>query len=85
LLDLPVEMGLRRAQHAADPDRLENESLAFHEKVRAGFLELVRREPARIHLVAADRPRAEIAADVRAVLAPLFPGLDALTSNQGVA
>ncbi len=44
LLDLPPEEGLARL---AGRDRLEGESLAFHRRVRAGYLELARREPDR--------------------------------------
>jgi dTMP kinase len=51
LLDCPVSVGLDRAlkrpgthRHA---DRFEREPPAFHERVRAGFLELARAEPER--------------------------------------
>jgi len=52
LLFLPAtEEGLRRAT-AGGGDRLEGEGVAFHERVRSGFLELARREPGRIRLLA---------------------------------
>lgn len=51
LIDVPVETGLRRAARARQSDRIENESLAFHERVRRGFLDLAAREPGRIHIV----------------------------------
>ncbi|MEN6371327.1 MAG: dTMP kinase [Armatimonadota bacterium] len=44
LLDVPVEFGLERQQ---DKNRFEAESVAFHEKVRAGFLALAKDEPKR--------------------------------------
>ncbi|MEN6521943.1 MAG: dTMP kinase [Armatimonadota bacterium] len=44
LLDVPVEFGLERQQ---DKNRFEAESVAFHEKVRAGFLDLAKAEPKR--------------------------------------
>ena len=52
LLDLPVETGLARsagrdaAKQAAD--RLESAGLAFHHRVRTGFLTLAKEEPQRI-------------------------------------
>lgn len=46
LLDLPPELGLQRAalrgasHQEAEDDRLEGESLAFHKRVRQGFLDM---------------------------------------------
>lgn len=52
LFDVPVEEGLRRRGRAADSEggelnRLDREGVAFHERVRAGYLALAREEPAR--------------------------------------
>jgi len=44
LIDLPVEDALARADA---PNRFEAETLAFHERIRAGYLELARAEPNR--------------------------------------
>jgi dTMP kinase len=41
LIDISATVGLARAT-GAGADRLESEDLAFHERVRAGFLELAR-------------------------------------------
>lgn len=48
-LDLPVEEGLRRKRGGdqAEWNRMEQEQLAFHERVRHGFLALAAAEPAR--------------------------------------
>src|SRR5215469_4409420 len=45
LLDLPVSVGLARARarEAGPTDRFEAETVAFFERVRAGYLELARR------------------------------------------
>lgn len=56
VLDVPVELGLRRAAErsgtaAAQNDRFDSESAAFHEAVRNGFLELARREPGRFAVI----------------------------------
>ena len=38
IFDLPVQIGLSRVSRRGASDRLEAESIAFHERVRAGFL-----------------------------------------------
>ncbi len=66
-LDLPVEAGLARIA----PDRrnrLDAEALAFHRKVHAGYAHLAAAEPHRWVRVAADRPREEVRAAVRAAV-----------------
>jgi dTMP kinase len=71
LLDCEVGTGLARAARRPVPtvreDRFEREPEAFHRRVRAGFLELARREPSRfVTLDAAELPDA-VAARVLAV------------------
>ncbi len=51
-LDLPVAVGLSRARHAFGPDRVEKKALAYHEKVRQGFLRIARDEPGRFRRLA---------------------------------
>jgi len=51
-LDVAPEVGLRRrmqaaADEAAEWNRLDAESLAFHQRVRAGYLALIAQDPAR--------------------------------------
>lgn len=57
LLDLPPEIGLARATKG---DRLDRESLTFHQRVRQGFLAEAERQPARWRVVDARRPLAEV-------------------------
>jgi dTMP kinase len=47
LIDVPVAMGLARVGRRGAHDRLESETLAFHERVRRGFHELMAGEPER--------------------------------------
>ena len=47
LLDLPPETGLQRAALRGATDRLEQADLAFHERVRDGFLTLASAHPER--------------------------------------
>ena len=52
LLDLPVRDGFARLeQRGGKKDRIESEALDFHERVRAGYLELARRWPERFRIV----------------------------------
>jgi len=53
LLDLPVEVGLKRAwkrlkKDQTGEDRFEKEALDFHRRIREGYLTLARKEPSRI-------------------------------------
>jgi dTMP kinase len=76
LLDLPVPVGLERARsrHADATDRFEAEAQAFFERVRAGYLELARREPTRIQVIDASVPLAAVERQVAAVLERLLAG-----------
>ena len=71
ILDLPVEQGLVRARHrsgAAGEDRYERMGLGFHERLRAGFLDIAVREPARCVIVDATRSVEEVSAAIRAAV-----------------
>lgn len=73
LLDLPVEAGLRRKSPDDRETRFETAfDLAFHERVRTGFLEMAAAQADRWVVVDADRPEDETFEDVlRAALAIL--------------
>jgi len=62
LIDLPAATGLSRIK-SEDADRLERESLEFHESVRAGFLELAAREE-RIILIDGQKSIEEISSNI---------------------
>jgi dTMP kinase len=55
LLDLDVTAGLARVAASRQIDRLENEAVAFHERIRAGYLALAAAEPGRFVVVDAAR------------------------------
>jgi len=62
LLDVPPETGLARKDHERLTDSIGSESLEFHQRVRAGFLELAQREPKRIAVVDASLPAERVTA-----------------------
>ncbi|MGR2753429.1 dTMP kinase [Agromyces arachidis] len=73
LLDLPSEVSMARLQGARTRyDRLEAETVEFHDRVRAAYLELADREPDRIVVVDAELGVDEIASIVRASVEPLL-------------
>jgi dTMP kinase len=86
LLDLPSEIGLERVAKARAIDRLEDEAIAFHHRLRDGYLALAAAEPDRFAITdATASPDAVHAALVAAVAphlarcgAPPAGGCDAL-------
>jgi len=54
-LDLDPTLGLIRAEKAGGHDRLEQEALHFHTKVRTAFLSLAKEEPHRFHVIDAEK------------------------------
>jgi len=57
LLDIPVEQGLSRKKLK---DRFEREELAFHKRVRQGYLEMAKKDPQRWLLLDGSLPKKEI-------------------------
>lgn len=78
LLDVEPEVGIERAtRHATD--RLEGESIAFHQCVRHGFLSIAAEQPVRIRVIDADAAPETIAEAVAAALADLPALAEALS------
>ncbi len=59
LLDIPVEEGLAR-KRVKKQDRFEQEDIAFHQRVRDGFLKLAADEPQRWLVIDATQSKEEI-------------------------
>jgi dTMP kinase len=75
ILDVPVETGMKRMNaRDGDPDRYEQMDIAFHERLRQGFLDIARKEPGRCEVVDAD-------ADIDSVTARIF---DCVSRRLGV-
>ncbi|HEX5561213.1 MAG TPA: dTMP kinase [Nocardioidaceae bacterium] len=69
VLDLPPRQGLTRF---AGRDRIEGESLEFHERVREMFLRLATASPEHYLVVDARRPVADVTAEIAGRLRPLL-------------
>ena len=73
-LDLPVAVGLARKQ-GAEWNRLEEQALAFHERVRAGYLALAAAEPRRWVVLDARADLAALQALIWREVESRLPGL----------
>jgi dTMP kinase len=70
LFDLDVEIGLnRRKNSGGEWNRLDAYALAFHQRVRKGYLALAAEEPQRWKIINADQPFNKVQLDLRQVLA----------------
>jgi dTMP kinase len=58
--DVPAEVARHRLQGVRTPDRFELEQEAFFERVRQGYLQRARRFPARIRVIDASLPIADV-------------------------
>ena len=72
LLDLPPRIGLSRAWQELDSgnragaeSRFEEEAICFHDKVRAGYLELARLEPQRFRIIDASQNIHAVQAEIQ--------------------
>ncbi len=72
-LDIASEEGLKKARRKedfADGDRIEKESIEFHQKVRRGYLISARKEPRRIKVIPI---KEDISATHREILSKVLP------------
>jgi dTMP kinase len=79
LLDLPAEVGLARARRQLEKggrptaeSRFEDEALAFHQRVREGYLQLARKAPERFCVIDAARDESQVREDIRTVVEALL-------------
>lgn len=68
LFDLPVEEGLARARGRGHGNRFDGETIEFHERVRAAYLERAAGDPERYRVIDAMRPVDEVREQLRAAL-----------------
>lgn len=68
LLDLPVEIGLKRASQRSEPDRFEREKIDFFEQVRSAYLAIAQASPDRIRLIDAGQQLDQVQQQIQSVL-----------------
>lgn len=69
ILDLSVDEGLKRAAQRKDTEtRFERKGREFHERLRAGFLDIAKRAPARCVVINAAQPIERVHSAVLAAL-----------------
>lgn len=68
VIDLDPKTGLERARGRELFDRMESQSLEFYERVRAGFLEIARRDPKRFVVIDGARKVEQVRADVESAV-----------------
>ncbi len=73
LLDIEVEEGLRRRAGGGEWNRLDAYELAFHQRVRQGYHELVQTEPGRWVIIDAGQPPDQVQAAIREVVLARLP------------
>jgi len=73
LFDLDPAVGFRRIGRRRR-DHFERQALAFHRRVRRGYLEIQRAEPKRVRLIDAAQDPDAVAADVQAIVGEFLRG-----------
>ncbi len=74
LFDVPVEIGLQRANRRSTPDRFERENIQFFERVRHIYLERARVEAGRIRILDASKSPAEVEQQLGQILDEVVHG-----------
>lgn len=69
ILDLPAEVGLSRAEARGGAARFESKGLDFHQRLRAGYLEIARQEPERCVVINADAGLDDVTAAIAEAVA----------------
>jgi dTMP kinase len=73
LFDLDPAEGFRRIGRR-NLDHFEREKLAFHRRVRRGYLEIQRTEPKRVRIIDASANQADVGAQIRDVVTEFLRG-----------
>ena len=83
LIDVPVEIGLRRKRAEVGHDAIGDEALPFHERVRAGYIALAAAEPGRWMVVDGLQPPELVAARIWERVQPLLPPIPSNSERAG--
>ncbi len=76
LFDLDAETGLARNRGANKTDRIELEDIAFHRRVREGYLAIAKADPNRVSIIDASLPPAEVHARAWEIVSKRLKDLD---------
>ena len=69
LLDLDIEVGLKRKiQNEAEWNRMDAYTVEFHQRVRRGYLEMVKQEPKRWVVVNSEQKWDDVQADLKKLI-----------------
>ncbi|MBI4760857.1 MAG: dTMP kinase [Chloroflexota bacterium] len=68
LLDLDVEIGLKRKQRGNEWNRMDAYTVEFHQRVRTGYLEMVKQQPHRWVVVNAEQPWEQVQQELRRLM-----------------
>ena len=77
ILDIPVEIGLKRASERSAPDRFEQEQIEFFDRVRQGYLKIAEENPERCAVIDASQSLDEVQASIEVVLENFYSQSDA--------
>lgn len=77
VLDVEPEEGLKRAmlrnqKNSRGQDRIESESIDFHNRVREGYLKLAQEYPERVYLIKTDKDKTEVHEEIKKVVDKLL-------------
>jgi len=67
-LDVPVEIGMKRASNRSAPDRFETEQMSFFDRIRQGYLQQSNNEPERYRVIDASTDLVGVQAQISTVL-----------------
>jgi len=76
LLDLPVEIGMKRASDRSEPDRIEQEKNNFFESVRATYLSMAKASPQRFRIIDASLPLETVQENIGIVLSEYLSSIE---------
>lgn len=68
ILDIPVEIGLKRASNRSTPDRFEQEQVEFFQRVRMGYLNTAKDDPQRCAVIDASQSLDRVQLDIKTAL-----------------
>lgn len=79
VLDVDPSVGLQRAvlrnqKQSRKEDRLEKESIEFHQKIREGYLKRAQEYPDRIHIIRSDKGKAEVHEEIKGIVDGFIKG-----------